>query len=192
MQTQMRMCAIGFALVCLAVTLPAADGQQAAAKDKTYHFQFTETPWSEVLDWLVEITGLPMLGQERVPVGKVTFRPEVGPGGRLKQYTVPEIIESLNEIMEISRGQKWIIVRRQASIGLYPADEPLPIGPVKIATWNDVINRQGIRRIASLRTAVFAAVRGATRHQAAQCCRNVLFRHVRGNGYRVDPSKQAG
>jgi hypothetical protein len=46
---------------------------------------------------------------------------------------------------------------------------------------DDVINREWIGRVASLRATVFAAVIRARNDQASQFDWNILFRHFRGN-----------
>ena len=107
------------------------DAQKAVVKDqakvaqpplKTYAFQYTNAPWAEVLEFLSKITDLPFIGAIR-PTGSFTFISTLkGTDGKAKQYTVPEIIDIINESL---LPQKFMIVRRMASITILAADEPI-------------------------------------------------------------------
>src|SRR5262245_4680728 len=86
--------------------------------EKTYKFECRAKPWRDVLEWFSDISGLPFIGSN-APTGTFTFiAPKGGPG----QYTVPQIVDILNEAL---LGQKFILIRRTASFTLIPADEKI-------------------------------------------------------------------
>jgi hypothetical protein len=107
--------------------LGAVGARQTAKQDKqkpelrTYAFRWEKAPWSQVLRWLAETTGLPVI-RSGPPNGSFTFIPPKVDGKEDKKYTLPEIIDILNESVS---AQQFMIVRRQASIGIFPTDEPL-------------------------------------------------------------------
>jgi type II secretory pathway component GspD/PulD (secretin) len=84
------------------------EGAKAAA------FEFRAAPWGTVFRWLSDKTGLPVVADSR-PTGAFTFVPTPG-----RSYRIPEIVDILNEALA---GQRWILIRRQRSFALLPADE---------------------------------------------------------------------
>ena len=105
---------------------------------KTYEFQFSAAPWSQVLEWLRDLTGLPIITTIR-PTGSLTFVPPKV-DGKNKKYTVAEIIDVLNESL---LEQKEVIIRRMASIMICAADEQLPLELVKSVSLDDVYGDLG-------------------------------------------------
>jgi hypothetical protein len=77
-------------------------------------FEFQNKPWSAVLEWLGDQTGLPVVSNVKVP-GTFTFMPPAG-----KKYTVPEMIDVVNEALQ---SQKYILIRGERSLIVVPADE---------------------------------------------------------------------
>jgi general secretion pathway protein D len=134
---QLKRClGLGFLLATLGLLgFSTAHAQQGGDPDKkdagkpketplrTYTFEFANAPWSEVLSWLSDVTGQAVVTVIRPP-GTFTFiPPKVAPGSKdSKKYTVPEIIDVLNEALLVP---KFMIVRRTTTIGVYAADEPL-------------------------------------------------------------------
>jgi type II secretory pathway component GspD/PulD (secretin) len=100
--------------------------ESAAPPRKTYAFQMRTKPWAQVIEWFADITGMPFVGTE-IPQGTFNFI-----GSSTKAYTVPEIVDIINEAL-ISRkdSQKYILVRRARSFTLVPVDEStdLPLMP---------------------------------------------------------------
>jgi hypothetical protein len=84
-----------------------------------YAFKFYKAPWTQVISLLTQITEVPFIGGS--PTGAFTFIPPTT-DGKEKKYTVPEIIDILNESL---LEQKYMIFRRHASITLWSADVPL-------------------------------------------------------------------
>jgi hypothetical protein len=111
-----------------------AQDKETAKKDhapaRLIEFHFAAAPWAQVLDWLKDITGLPIISTTR-PTGSLTFVPPKEPDGKNKKYTVAEIIDVLNESL---LQQKLVIVRREGSIVIWSADERLPSELVKSVT----------------------------------------------------------
>src|SRR6185369_12229845 len=101
--------------------------------EKTYSFSFGAQPWSQVIDWLRDLTGLPIIGPHR-PTGTLKLAPPMHLGPTNK-YTVGEIIDILNDAL---LDQKLIILRREASIMIWPADEPLPLELVRHVSADDL------------------------------------------------------
>lgn len=79
-------------------------------------FEMREKPWASVLEWLTDQTGMPFVGDLR-PTGSFTF---IGPRG--KSYTLPEIIDILNESL---LTQKRLLIRRDKLFTIVPADEKI-------------------------------------------------------------------
>jgi type II secretory pathway component GspD/PulD (secretin) len=87
---------------------------------KTYTFEMRSKPWAQVIEWLSDITGMPFIGPY-LPTGTFNFI-----GSAKKGYTVPEIIDIINEALLSNKDtQKYILVRRERSFTLLPADEPI-------------------------------------------------------------------
>jgi hypothetical protein len=78
-------------------------------------FEFRNKPWGQVFEWLSDTTGLPVVGVIK-PTGSFTFIP---PDAN-KRYTLPQIMDILNEAL---LQQKMILLRRERSITILPADE---------------------------------------------------------------------
>jgi hypothetical protein len=79
-------------------------------------FEFRNVPWKQVLAWLGDQTGLPVIA-DATPTGTFTFLPPPG-----RQYTVPQIFDVVNEALV---KQKYLLIRRPNSLLLVPADERL-------------------------------------------------------------------
>jgi RNA polymerase sigma factor (sigma-70 family) len=96
---------------------PKADkAEPPKAEEKRYSFEMREQPWIKVLEWYTEISGLPYIGISK-PTGACTFIPP-----KDKKYTVAEITDILNEALN---AQNYILLRRDASFTVLPADEKI-------------------------------------------------------------------
>lgn len=89
------------------------------AAEKRIAFQMQATPWKKVFEWLADQTGLPMV-VDHVPTGTFTFIPPTGK--KQRTFTVPEVIDVVNEALQVKR---YVLIRRPASLQLVPADEKL-------------------------------------------------------------------
>jgi type II secretory pathway component GspD/PulD (secretin) len=89
--------------------------RQAAGKaEKAFALEFRNAPWKQVLAWLSDQTGLPVVAST-TPTGAFTYQPPQG-----RRYTVPQIIDVVNEALA---NQKYLLIRRPNSLVLVPADE---------------------------------------------------------------------
>jgi type II secretory pathway component GspD/PulD (secretin) len=96
----------------------AEPSRQAAVKaEKAFAFEFRDMPWKRVLEWLSDQTGLPVVAQVK-PTGTFSFLPPAG-----RRYTIPQIIDVLNEALANQANQKFLLIRRPNSLVLVPADE---------------------------------------------------------------------
>lgn len=84
--------------------------------EKLVAFEMRDKPWGSVLEWLTDQTGLPVITAQK-PTGTFTF---IAP--RMKQYSIPDVIDILNEAL---LAQKYVLIRRDASFTLVPADEKI-------------------------------------------------------------------
>ncbi|HYH68266.1 MAG TPA: hypothetical protein VD866_26470, partial [Urbifossiella sp.] len=88
-----------------------------AEPEKTVSISFTAQDWQTVLDWYGKETGLILVTTVR-PTGSVT----IVPPGPSRKFTLGEVTDLLNEAMI---PQKFMIIRRQASFYIQPADEKI-------------------------------------------------------------------
>src|SRR5262249_4939833 len=94
-----------------------------AEPQKLYSFEMRNKPWNQVMEWLVDATGLAFVGPS-MPQGTFNF---IEPGK--KQHTIPEIIDIINEgLQSNSEKQKYILLRRERTFTLVPADETIDPG----------------------------------------------------------------
>jgi RNA polymerase sigma-70 factor (ECF subfamily) len=96
-----------------------------AAEEKRYTFEMRNKPWQDVTEWFADVSGLRYTGKE-TPPGTFTFN-----GPKDKQYTIPEIVDIINEALLANKKAPYLLVRRpkQPPAGTFsfaPADEKLP------------------------------------------------------------------
>jgi hypothetical protein len=104
-------------------------------------FEFRGARWSQVFEWLGDRMGMPFVGDSR-PTGTFTFiPPQAG-----QTYSVPEIIDVLNDAL---LGQKLLLVRREHSFTLIPADEKVDPGQVP-RIGPDELEKRGRTELVSL------------------------------------------
>ncbi len=106
---------------------PAANGEDkkdASSRPaaKTYTFAMTNKPWTEVCEWFADVTGLAYSGTYK-PTWAFTFIPPTV-NGKAKQYTIPEIVDILNEALA-DTPPKAVLIRRAQTFTLLPADEKI-------------------------------------------------------------------
>jgi type II secretory pathway component GspD/PulD (secretin) len=90
------------------------DATPKKAEPKRVKFEFRDKRWSEVLEWLSDQTGLPIVGSSK-PAGTFSFVPNAG-----MTYTTEEIIGILNDALVPTH---YKLVRRPNSIAVMPVDE---------------------------------------------------------------------
>ena len=87
---------------------------------KKYSFVMEKKPWNQVAEWFSTTSGLTFSGTI-IPTGSFNFIPPEG-----KKYTLPEIIDSINESLLANKPtEQYLLVRRKLSWQFVPADEPI-------------------------------------------------------------------
>ncbi|HMP59374.1 MAG TPA: secretin N-terminal domain-containing protein, partial [Gemmatales bacterium] len=89
---------------------------------KTFSFEMRDQPWDKVLEWLGNNTGVPVVSPYK-PQNTLNFFGTV----KKSQYTIPEVIDLLNDALLAQATQKLLIVRRPTSILVVLADDPQAI-----------------------------------------------------------------
>jgi hypothetical protein len=90
-------------------------GQDVKRHDKgSIKFEMNGKPWREVLEWLSEESGLPII-TSCMPIGIFTFN-----GPKVGRYTLDEIIGILNRALQ---QQGHVLIRRTACLIILPDDE---------------------------------------------------------------------
>lgn len=115
------------------ILTPESKSKEPKQENGKYHFEMRGKPWREVLQWLTDLTEIPFMGVH-VPTGGVTFIPPKG-----KQYTIPEIIDIINELLQTADNtQKYILVRLERSYTLFPASERIDTSLVRLVRAEDL------------------------------------------------------
>jgi RNA polymerase sigma-70 factor (ECF subfamily) len=113
------------------ITLERAAAVTKAPEEKRYVFEMKDKPWKEVIEWFADVSGLRFTGKE-MPPGTLTFaRPKD------KQYTIPEIVDIINEALLADKKTPYHLVRRAQTFTLVPADEKIP-QPVPFTSLEDL------------------------------------------------------
>src|SRR5207244_3603696 len=73
------------------------------------------------LDWFSKEIDLPFISTYK-PTGSFNFIPKKLPNGQAREYTIPEVIDIINEALLF---QKFVLIRREASFTIIPADEKI-------------------------------------------------------------------
>jgi hypothetical protein len=89
--------------------------------NKKIAFRMQNKPWREMLDWFADQTRLPWDSAYPLPKGTFTFIPPTFDGGKSREYTLVEIYDIINEIMQGST--KHTLIRREKSIMVFPIDD---------------------------------------------------------------------
>jgi type II secretory pathway component GspD/PulD (secretin) len=99
---------------------PAPGQRPGPGPGKRFSFEMRNKPWNQVFTWLTEATGKPVIVSPK-PTGSFTFT-----GPAKKTYSIPEIIDIINEGLQAqSRTQKYLLIHRERSFSLVPADEKI-------------------------------------------------------------------
>jgi type II secretory pathway component GspD/PulD (secretin) len=138
-----------FALIHLPAM--AQDSTKAASEQKRLTVKFEKQPWSKVLEWLSDQTGLPVIISS-TPTG--TFTAALPPGAKV---TVAEAIDLINEGLLPS---KFRLLRRANSLTLVPADERIDPALVPATALED-LGRHGRTEVVRVTLAV-KTVKAAT------------------------------
>lgn len=93
-----------------------------AAPEPTYELEFRDKRWSDVLEWVSGVTGLPLITGQYKPTGSFTFIAPRRPGQPPRKYTAGEIIDIVNEGL---LTQNMVMIRRIASLMIVGADKEI-------------------------------------------------------------------
>ena len=106
---------------------PVASAPAApAAEEKRFSNGFDKASWDVAFAWLEKVSGQRLI---------TTFRPSQSLTLKVENKAVPEIVDLYNEALA---GEKYILVRREQSFGIYPADEKLPKDIIRRVTIVDL------------------------------------------------------
>ncbi|HEX5271818.1 MAG TPA: secretin N-terminal domain-containing protein, partial [Gemmataceae bacterium] len=98
---------------------------EAKGGEPRFAFSFVNAPWTQVIEWFADNTGLAFVGNYK-PAGTFTFVPPTV-DGRAKSYTIAEIVDVLNEALQVnSSNKRYMLVRRSQSFTLVLADDKIP------------------------------------------------------------------
>ena len=106
-------------------------------KEPTYTFEFRDAPWSKIIEWFTGISGLAYSSNEKPPTGSFQFIPPKV-DGKVKQYTIAEIIDILN-VPLYQKG--FILTRRDESFTLLPVDDKVDPSSVPHVTTEELKSR---------------------------------------------------
>jgi type II secretory pathway component GspD/PulD (secretin) len=100
-----------------------------AVPEKTYSYKFDKSSWDAAFAWLSRESGLQLITTIK-PVGSVTLT--------IDKKTMAEVIDLFNEALE---QEKYVLLRREQSYSIHPADLKLPKGLVPLITPDGLAKR---------------------------------------------------
>lgn len=86
-------------------------------------FDMRGKTWDATIKWFCQQAQMPLVGKYPAPAGTINFFNVNGPDGKPREYTLAEIFDVLNEML--MSEHKHILMRREATLMIYPADEPI-------------------------------------------------------------------
>ena len=104
----------------------------AAVPEKSFTVKFQNAAWKDAIAWYADISGLKFVG-EVYPTGTLTLQPP-----KDRRFTVGEIADLLNEALT---QQKFILIRRQVTFLIHPADEKIDPTFIPRVELSDLKNR---------------------------------------------------
>ncbi|HEX4591632.1 MAG TPA: secretin N-terminal domain-containing protein, partial [Gemmataceae bacterium] len=106
-------------------TSPAPEPAAKPPAEKRVKFEFNNKPWKQVFEWLSDTTGLTFTGYN-MPTGSLTFIAPKGSVGATQGYTIPEVIDIINEaLLAAPPTQRYQLIRREMSFTLVSAEEKI-------------------------------------------------------------------
>jgi RNA polymerase sigma factor (sigma-70 family) len=88
-------------------------------KNEALYVEFRDAPWSKVIEWYSGISGLAYVSNDKPPTGTFKFAPPVV-NGKVKQYTLDEITDILNEAL---KKKGLVLVRREESFTIMTEED---------------------------------------------------------------------
>ncbi len=117
--------------------------------EKTVAFEMRGKTWAGVFEWFSDLSGLSYISSYPAPGGTFTFY-----NPKNKKYTIAEIVDILNDGLQ---KDKYVLIRRDASFTLFPADEAIPpelVRGVPLEDLGTVGNSEIVRTILPLQTLI--------------------------------------
>ncbi len=157
MPRKAKLVLLAFCLLCSHITVaglvlyysdsgnqPATSAQKRNTKNdssasviRLYEVNFDKADWSQVVLWLVKETNLEFVGDD-VPVGQVTLKSR-------KKLSIGELFDKLNERMMIDNH---ILVRKNSTFAIHPADERIPLKFVPVVSPLELSKRGKTEQVA--------------------------------------------
>ena len=91
--------------------------------EKKYAFEMRDKPWTDVFGWLSDQSNMPFSASNR-PTGTFTFFNPKDDKGNSRKYSLLEVFDIINEFMQAEK--KFTIIRRESTMVIVAADEPIP------------------------------------------------------------------
>jgi len=139
------------------VIVPNSNVDPNSLSTKTVSFEMRDKPWKNVLEWLSNETGLPVI-TTATPTGTFNFY-----GNPKKKYTIPEVIDVINEgLLE----KKFVLIRKDASFTIVPADlqvDPSIVPQIRVEDLKNRGNTEIVQVFVDLRSLVAEDVAGEVR-----------------------------
>ncbi|MEI7685973.1 MAG: hypothetical protein WCL32_13185, partial [Planctomycetota bacterium] len=85
--------------------------------ERRISFEMRKKPWNEVIEWLVDQTGLSYISAQAPPTGTFNF---ISPKGAT--YSFPEVIDIINDGL---LQHQFVLIRRDASFTIVSADQKI-------------------------------------------------------------------
>ncbi|HZZ81256.1 MAG TPA: secretin N-terminal domain-containing protein, partial [Gemmataceae bacterium] len=102
-------------------------------------FDMRGKPWNTAIQWFCNQVDLPLAGKYPPPNGSISFYNVTDAKGKPREYTLTEVYDILNEMLIAEH--KHILLRRETTMMLFPADEPIPPYLIPRVTVEDLPQR---------------------------------------------------
>ncbi len=119
---------------------PAAGAPAAAAAktpQKKIKLELRDRQWKSVIETIAEQAGLP-LSAKSFPTGTFNL---ITPKTGSNEYTLPDLIDIINEALTTEKNAQYLLIRRSASLILVPADEEIDPAILPRLTVNELDDR---------------------------------------------------
>ena len=103
----------------------------AEEKEKTFSNKFDKASWDSVLAWFSKSSGLLQITTNK-PTGTVTLD--------VQNKTIIQVIDLINEALTL---EKYVLIRREQSFSLHPADDKIPSDLIPRITLDQLSKRGG-------------------------------------------------
>jgi hypothetical protein len=109
------------------------DGKETPIKAGASRINWNETnvafdmrgkPWSTAIPWFCNQVQMPLTGKHGPPSGSISFYNVQSKDGKPREYTLTEVFDILNEMLIAEH--KFVLLRRETTLMIIPADEPIP------------------------------------------------------------------